>query len=291
MNICIAGGSGFIGKNLRAFWENKGHQITLISRSDFETNEVYKKIANKELLVNLIGEPIIGRWTKAKKMAIYNSRINTTKMLVDAVNTTENQLKSFINISAVGLYDDSHIHDENSTHYATNYLTQVICDWEAQIKNIQDMDIRKIILRLGIVLGKDGGLFRQLLLPLHYKIAFSIRNFKGLPFIHMKDLLSIFDFVLNTPAVKGIINGVSPVQVDWFNFLLCLNGKIKPWIKINIGLDFIRLVLGESAILITGGQKVIPAKLINAGFTFNFPDIESAIDDLMVFNKHYIESE
>jgi uncharacterized protein (TIGR01777 family) len=284
MNISITGGTGFIGRKLITFLEGYGHTISLISREDFKDESIKTKLLNQEVIINLAGEPITGRWTKKKKKKIYDSRIKTTKSLVESINKDNSTIRLIISISAVGIYDNIRIHDESSIDYASNFLAKVIIDWENQMKSIVNKKIRIIILRLGIVLAKDGGLIEKILLPFKLGIGIIIKSNNGFPFIHINDLLRVFQYVIEDRKISGIVNVVAAKQTTIKSFFDELNRIMKTVLKVKISEIIIRLFLGESAITITEGQIVLPSKLEKSGFHFNFQDINSTLKNLSINN-------
>jgi uncharacterized protein (TIGR01777 family) len=284
MNISITGGTGFIGRKLVTFLEGNGHKISLISREDFKDEFIKSKLLNQEIIINLAGENITGRWTKRKKKRIYDSRIKTTKSLVESININNSTIRLIISISAVGIYDNINMHDENSVGYANNFLAKVIIDWENQLKSIVNKETRIIILRLGIVLAKDGGLIEKVLLPFKWGIGILIQSSNGFPFIHINDLLRVFQYVIDNEKISGIVNVVAPGHTTINSFFGELNRIKRTVLKVKINELFVRLFLGESAITITEGQIVLPSKLEKSGFQFNFQDINSTLKNLSINN-------
>ena len=281
MNIGISGATGFIGKSLVNSFRSTGHQVTVISRQDFNLGRLKEKLENLEVIINLAGESIEGRWTVRKKKRIYNSRIQSAKMLVEAVNLYDIRLKAFVNISAVGIYDDQQLHREDSTAFSRNFLTKVLKDWESQLQYLGNPHIRQVLVRAGIVLGKEGGILGKILRMAKFGVGVHIRIDKGLPFIHLKDLIRIFDHVLQNHQISGTVNAVAPVIVDTSVFFSTLNAALKPKLIIPVYGWMIKLILGQSAVLLTEGQKVIPETLTRSGFRFHFPDLESTFKDIL----------
>jgi uncharacterized protein (TIGR01777 family) len=281
MNISITGGTGFIGRKLVDFLKGYGHNISLISREDFKDESIKSKLLGQEIIINLAGETITGRWTKRKKKKIYDSRIKTTKALVESININNSNIRLIISISAVGVYDDINIHDENSVDYANNFLAKLIKDWEDQLKGIVNKEIRIVILRLGIVLAKDGGLIEKVLLPFKMGIGIIIQSNNGFPFIHINDLLRVFQYIIENKKISGIVNAVAPGQTNITSFFNELNRIKKTVLKVKINEQIVRLLLGESAITIIEGQIVLPSKLEKSGFHFNFKDINSTLKNLL----------
>jgi len=280
MNICICGASGFIGKSLMLKFKDSGCNVTTITRVDFLRNQLQNKLENQEILINLAGESINKRWTDRNKRAIYESRILTTRLLVDAINKLEIPLKLFINISAVGIYDSNYEHIEESMHFSDSFLSNVVQDWEAQLKKIVSRNTRMVILRLGVVLDRDGGMLFKIRKPYSWRIGFDFMMDKSFPLIHKKDLVRIIDFVIEKNEIIGVVNAVVPFRSDIRVFFQGLNRRWKPFVILPVYEKLLKLLMGESVVLITEGQKVIPEVLIKSGFLFEYDTMEKVLDEL-----------
>jgi uncharacterized protein len=277
-SVCIAGASGFIGKNLVHRLKNEGYNISFVTRADFQNGDIHTKIKNSSILINLVGESIAGIWTIRKKKRIYESRVLTTRKLVQAINEAGDKVRLLIQVSGVGIYDDQNIHTEESKLYEKGFLGRVILDWEGELTNIRNRDLRVVILRMGIVLDKNGGFLKHVLYPLKVGIGFGVRSDKYFPFIHLEDLLNIFIFSIKKESLKGVVNVAAPSLTKISNFFKEVvrieNKRVILWF--NSG--FIRFIMGESGSLLTSGQQVIPQKLKEEGFVFRFENIKDALN-------------
>jgi hypothetical protein len=280
MNICIGGGSGFIGQYLVKFLQERGHRVMVIHRSEWELERLKRYLNSTEVLLNFVGEPIQGIWTKEKKRRILNSRVQTTNLLAKMVKTGKFPVKVWINASAVGIYDAQHVHDENSHYLADNFLACVVRKWEEPVLNLDSKFIRCIVLRLGVVLGKDGGMMQKLQLANKFKTGFDIRISMPLPFIHIHDLARAILFSIEHSDIRDVLNAVSPERITTKRLFDAFNAQHKPWIILPVSEVWMARIMGESAVLFTGGQQVVPNKLLQAGFTFDFQDISNVIEDI-----------
>lgn len=280
MNICICGASGFIGKSLMLEFKDSGCNVTTITRIDFRRNHLKNKLKDQNILINLAGESINKRWTGRNKRAIYESRISTTRLLVDAVNKLKIPLHLIIHISAVGIYDSTYEHVEDSMHLSDSFLSTVVQDWEAQLKEIVSRNTRIAILRLGVVLDWDGGILMKIRKPYSWRIGFDIMMDKSFPVIHKKDLMRIIDFVIEKSEIFGVVNAVVPFRSDIKDFFRGLNRRWKPFVILPVYEKLLKMLMGESAVLITEGQKVIPEVLIKSGFLFEYDTMEKVLDDI-----------
>jgi hypothetical protein len=278
ISICIAGGSGFLGKKFIQQLPKEKYTVILISRNDFRDGKLRDKLGGCSIVVNLIGDTIAGFWTTRKKRRIYDSRVLTTRMLVEAINQSGGHVKLLLQVSGASLYDDKNIHDEDSLHYNNGFLKQVILDWEGELNKIKNSALRVTILRLGIVLDKNGGILKQMLYPFRMGIGVGVKSDDYFPFIALDDLMRVFIFCVENHELNGIVNVVAPGSVTIRNFFRELakisNRKIVIWLNERL----IRFVIGESGSLLTSGQHVIPAKLLREGFVFRYDNIEDALN-------------
>jgi uncharacterized protein len=275
--VGIAGGGGFIGYNLRQRLEKEGYHVKTISRTDFLEGNLDKIVRECAIVINLAGESITGLWTEKKKRRIYDSRIQSTRKLIESIDRSGNQVKLLIQISGVGIYDRYDVHTEESNIFDNGFLSRVIKDWEGETCNLGREDIRVVIMRLGIVLDKRGGFLKQMMFLLKWAPGFGVQSGDYFPYIVLEDLLNAFLFCIHTREIKGTVNVVAPglTKIDhFFRVLMEINGKkrilwLKGWL--------IKLLAGESSGLLLTGQNVKPAKLIDHGFIFRYDNIEDAL--------------
>jgi len=269
MNVSIIGITGFIGSNLSRYLIDQGINVMGIFRKDFASHEVLKKkIEKSEVVINLSGFPVAGVWTKRKKRKIYESRILVTKRIVELINESKRDL-IYINASAVGIYNNENIHSERSLKHAKNFLADVVIDWEKEITKITNKGVRWIILRMGIVIGKNGGYLGKQNFMLKRGISIIVGNKdEYLPLISLNELLNIVVFIIKNKRINGVVNAVAPFMVKVGEFYRCL-GIIKG-IKVFIKVPdiWIRIILGEASLIFLEGQCVVPEKLMINNYHF-----------------------
>jgi uncharacterized protein len=279
--IAIAGSTGFIAgeliKNL------KEYEIIRLKRDVFSLNneQLASKIKDADIIINLAGSPIIKRWTNANKKKIYNSRIITTTKLVNAVSLLGKDIH-FINASAIGIYDEQGIHNEESKSFSVGFIYEVINDWEREAMKLPKYINNLTIIRIGIVLSKQTGLLKKIY-PI-FKAGLGGKIGSGnqwLSFIHIKDLISSIKFIIQTKMV-GIVNLTTPDYVTNKEFTKILSDFIKRPAFVPIPVLLLKLLYGEGSRIIYTGQRVLPERLLNSGFKFKYPDIFSALKDLTV---------
>lgn len=299
--ILIAGVNGLIGSKLASFLSAQFEIYGLVRNIDkakniscvkefitwkSDENKLVEFISEMNVVINLSGSPIAkGRWTKKNKEKIYTSRINTTRKIVDLILKTETKPDLFINASAVGYYglDKGKISDE-TTEPGNDFLSKVCIDWENASALVDSAGIRRVNIRISTVLSRDGGALPLIALPFKFFLGtyFGTGN-QQLPWIHEKDLIRLFEFIIQNQNIQGPINAVSPYCVSMKEFCNTLRKVLNRPCWIRVPEWKMKLLFGEmSTILITGG-KVLPKKAIEYGFKFEFENLEDALRDLFLF--------
>ncbi len=302
-SILITGINGFIGKKLT---ESLTHDYRIrgvvrnISRArerlsqeiserielvewNAKENELIRILSDTDIVINLAGKSIVkGLWTENNKKEIYESRIFTTKKLIDLILKLENKPQVFINASAVGYYgfDINKISDENSEP-SNDFLGRLCVDWENASAPVEKIGIRRVLLRISTVLSKEGGALPLLALP--FKFYFGMYFGTGrqyLPWIHEKDLIKLFRFIIEKENISGPVNAVSPHSVTMKEFCKTLGKVLKRPCLIRVPEWKLKLLIGEMSSILIGGGRVIPQKLIDSGFEFEYELLELALKDL-----------
>jgi len=294
--ILLIGGSGFLGNEIGIELVNAGYQINLLTReikedgclsypatqfcweSDGSVPE--SAIKGVDAIVNLSGESIsAGRWTAAKKRRIVESRINTTRSVVQAAKN--HRIDTLIQTSAIGYYGDtgSSIADE-STPMGRGFLAETASQWEQQLKTLGNT--RLVTMRLGVVLGTSGGALPEILNPYALGFGGKIGNGKHfLSWIHVKDVCRFVIHAMENKEVTGIYNLTAPNPVSYeklHEFFVSKFGGPR-WLKIPS--QIFKLVLGEKSQLLLMSQNVIPQNLVEIGFKFEFLNLEKCLEDLL----------
>ncbi|MBN1598154.1 MAG: TIGR01777 family oxidoreductase [Bacteroidales bacterium] len=297
LTILITGGTGLIGNYLTEYLKDKGYSVRILSRNKrslsdevFYWNPLKKEIdltslSGVDVVINLAGAGIGDKiWTRKRKKIIYSSRIESTRLLVDTILEKNIKIKMWINASAIGYYGHKPGEMLNENSYAgEDFLSKLCVDWEQETYRILQRKISLAILRLGVVLStKDGGL-PKFLLPVH--LGFNILFGKTqifLNWIHIADLLMIFEALLKREIKPGIYNAVTPnpVTLKVFNKELA---KIigKKTIKIRIPNFVFKLLPGGMNIIFTNEQYIVPAGLKSEHFNYYFPEINPALNNLL----------
>jgi uncharacterized protein (TIGR01777 family) len=278
--VAMSGATGFVGSNLgSAFRELKWHVVPL-GRGDFTSGLLADKMAGADVVINLAGAPVIRRWTAEYKKTMYESRVNTTRSLVQACSKMDPQPGLFISASAIGYYAPGGPHTENSHVKADNFLGHLAREWEKEALMANEFGIRTVVFRFGVVLGKNGGALKEMLMPFKLGMGGTIGN-GSQPFswVHIKDLTRAVQTAVDDESYQGIYNLTAPNPTTNKGLTKALGKALKKPTIMQIPKFVLRLQLGEGAQVITEGQNVLPERLLTGGFSFSFNTIEDAVKD------------
>ncbi len=280
MKIAISGASGFVGSFLCEYFSKKGDEITKIGIKDFD-GDLASKLDGAELVINLAGAPIIGRWSEGYKKILVSSRLDTTNKLVGAMCGMDKKPKAFFSASAVGYYDEGE-NDEYNYKKANDFLGKLCEEWEAKAKAVESCGVRCVNMRFGIVIGKGGGALSQMLPIFKAGLGGKIGSGKqGFSWIHLKDLARAIEF-LYEKGVSGAYNFTAPHPTTNSGLTKALGAALNRPTIFPVPEFALRLIYSEGAKVLTSGQKVYPKKLLEAGFDFEFEDIETAVKDAIL---------
>lgn len=279
MVIALAGYNGFIGTHIR----NKliAHDFILLSRDDLygPTEALARKISGCGAIINTAGFSITARWTKKNREKIFKSRTKVTRNLVRAIELAGDQPGVLINASAIGIYQNNGEHTETSGAYANGFLAEVVREWEAAADAVGD-DVRLVKMRLGMVLGSDGGALPRLIKLFKWGLGGVIASGKQVySFIHIDDVTGAINHILEHEG-EGIYNFTAPHPVTNKIFTNTLAKTLHRPALLPIPGFLMRLVMGESATVVTEGQTVYPKKLLDEGYKFTFASIDEALENL-----------
>ncbi|MDA0314053.1 MAG: TIGR01777 family oxidoreductase [Bacteroidetes bacterium] len=291
-NILITGGSGLVGKQLTFLLESKGYTVAWLSRKPQQQTYFLWDVEKKELdpkalewadaVVHLAGEGVAEkRWTAARKQAILRSRTESTALLHAAIQQATNKPSTFISASAVGFYGfntGTNLMEETSPS-GDDFLAEVVLAWEKEVKKIQQLPVRCIILRVGIVLDANGGALGEMLKP---PLAAPLGSGdQWMSWIHIEDLARMFVFALEKTPIQGIYNAVGPNPATNQELTQeAAMAKRKPYVGIGVPGFVLKVVLGEMAAMVLGGNRVSSQKIQKAGYAFEFPELKKALKSI-----------
>ncbi|MCS7461084.1 TIGR01777 family oxidoreductase [Paenibacillus doosanensis] len=295
MKIAIAGGTGFIGRHLIKYFLERKYSLILISRNRkpsshslirnatwAELKSDVRVLEGVDAIVNLAGETINQRWTNAAKERILQSRLDTVKQIADIVSRMEKKPQVVVNASGISIYGTSETKTfvEHSDPNVSDFLSGVVAQWEQAMDSIPDTRIVK--LRLGIVLGMDGGAFPKMMLP--YKLGIGGRIGSGrqvLSWIHIHDLCRLIEFCIENEDIIEQINATAPQPVTNDEFGRALAKAMNTSHRFPVPAFMMKLMFGELSTLLLEGQRALPYLATEYEFHFQYPVLESALRDLL----------
>lgn len=280
--IAIAGMSGFVGSYLKDKFTSFGHKVIGIKRSLLQDQQELKQIMEEvDIIINLAGANIINRWSDSYKKLLYSSRIQTTQALVKAMENTQQKPELFISTSAVGIYKNDKSYDESCEDLADDFLGSMAQDWEAEALKAQDLGIRTAIFRFGIVMGK-GGALQKMLLPFKMGVGGTIGDgSQAFSFIHIDDLFNAYMYIIQKGEIDGIFNLTAPNPTTNKGLTKALGKTLNRPTIFPVPEFILQCIFSEGAKVLTDGQHVIPTRLMQSGFKFQFETIEATIEDLV----------
>lgn len=299
MKIAVTGGTGFVGRALTKVFVQNGHEVYILTRKK-NANEnkkqltyvqwlndgdrPWEKLEGVDVFINLAGESInSGRWSENRKKRILESRISATNEVLKIVSRLKKKPDVFIQASAVGFYgiSDSETFTEDSSEAGDDFLARTVQQWEAAASKVEDLNIRTVYCRFGIILDNLDGALPRIALP--YK-AFAGGTVgtgnQWVSWIHLKDVVNGILFAVSNKQLKGPVNFTAPNPVKMKEFGRTL-GKVlhRPhWMPAPR--FALKIALGKMSILVLEGQKVLPQKLLANGYSFLYEDLKNALEDI-----------
>ena len=300
MKILITGATGLIGKKLTSDLLSKGYSVNYLTtrnsqiKSSDKINGYYwnpeKEIIdlecfkNVDTIINLAGSNIAKRWSRSNKLQILKSRTQSLNLLKDSILKNNLNIKKIISASAIGIYPSSfdRVYTENTNLISSSFLGKVVREWELAVNSFNDLKIEIAIVRIGLVLSKDGGILSKSLFPIKFGVgSFFGSGMQWQSWIHIQDISNIFCHILKNDLV-GIFNGTSPNPITNKDFTIKLSKFLnRPLIFPNLPKWLMSLILGEMHIIIFESQNITCDRLNKTKFKFKFDDFDHAIADLL----------
>jgi len=286
MKILLGGASGFVGQHLQRHLERHGHEVRTLGRAgaqhDWSEPSLAAGVAACDAVVNLSGENVLARrWNAHQKERLRSSRLTTTGALARALAAKGSGV--FVCASAIGYYGprDAAPLDESAPAGA-DFLALQCRDWEAATAPAAAAGVRCAQVRIGIVLGRDGGALAKMLLPFRLGLGGPLGHGRQVQsWIHVADLCALFRFLLESPAARGPFNGTAPNPVTQREFARTLGRVLARPAFLPLPAFVLRLGLGEASGLLLDGVAARPVKALAAGFRFEHAELEPALRDLL----------
>ena len=310
MRIVITGATGFIGSQLVRRLLTDGHAVVALTRDVEGAHRVLPVrcechpwdpaaspdaavLRGADALVHLAGAGIADqRWTPARKQAIHDSRVAGTRALVHAVAALPPAARpaTLLSASAIGFYGDRG--DEALTEQSpsgNDFLSALCQAWEQEAFAARELGVRVAVIRIGVVLGKDGGALEKMLLP--FRLGLGGRLGSGrqwMSWIHVDDLVGLFAYAVGHTEVRGVLNGVAPAPVTNAEFTAALGRALHRPAVLAVPAFALRLALGEMSAMLLASQRVLPRAAQRHGFDFRYPEIGPALVDLCSTRDHQL---
>jgi len=300
-NIIITGATGFLGSFLIKKLAAEGNRITIFTRNrqsadkipndvkiiewDYRSAGEWTEVLNQnEIIIHLAGANLFARrWNENFKRTLVETRETSTNNIVDAIRKDNTCVKTIITASAIGYYgetDDEGV-DENARP-GSDFLAEICKKWEAPSVKAEDKNVRRVNMRIGLIFSTKEGYLNKLLLPFRFFVGGPLGSRKNyLSWIHIDDVIDAFLFAIKTEDLHGPVNITSPNPVKMGEFASALGKLMKRPSFFQVPAFVIKLLVGEFGNYITYSQKVHPEKLKKYGFPFSYPELETALKDLL----------
>jgi uncharacterized protein (TIGR01777 family) len=299
LKVLITGGTGSVGRELCKFLTEQHIEVSILSRSK-RSNSTYKTylwdhenflidnnaFENIDYIIHLAGAGIADkRWTESRKKEILDSRVKTTALLYKALSKSKHKVKGIISASAVGFYGQktSETIFKEEDQPGNDFVATVCTAWETAVNKFQDLGMRTVNLRIGIVLMKKGGALEKMAQPFYWHVGAPLGNGKQIiPWIHITDLNRIILQAIRSPQMEGPYNCCAPDPVSNSEFSIQLAEVLGKHIWLpKVPSWALRLILGNRAVLLTEGSRVSADKILNTNYEFKYPKLLPALQDLL----------
>lgn len=300
MKVFITGGSGFLGTNLTKFLVDRGFEVTIMARNpekgprlplnvrkiaadSMKPGSWQDEVASHDVLINLAGVSVFHRWDESYKKLLRDSRILTTRNLVDAVPSGADKKVTLISASGAGYYGfgQDEKFDESASP-GSDYLARLAYDWENEALKADTKGTRVARIRIGIILGRDGGALHQMTLPFRFFVGGQIGDGKQwISWIHIDDICRAILFVIENETISGPVNLTAPSPARNSELSKAISQILRRPAFVPAPAFMMKVALGEFSSYVLNGQRVIPKVLLEKGFKFDHPTIRSALEDLL----------
>lgn len=307
MRVVVTGGTGFVGKALVASLVERGDDVVVFTRgpsnapvppSGTRPGSVsyvgwtpdregpwMEQLDGASAVVHLAGAGVFDeRWSEARKQVLRDSRILSTDLLARGMAKAARKPRVFVSTSAVGIYGtktgDALLEDD--APHGDDFLARLVHDWEAAAEPARDAGVRVCHPRTGLVLGQGGGMLEKMLPPFKAFVGGPVGSGKQwLPWVHLRDVVRAMEYAIATPSLAGAFNLMAPEPVTMNDFADALGKALGRPSKMRVPAFAVKMAFGEAAEVVLTGQRAVPTALVRSGFAFVFPDLASALADLV----------
>ncbi len=300
MRILVIGATGLIGRSLCRALTGDGHIVSAVSRSSAKSPglavaEVHQwdtqagplsqaALEGIDAVVNLAGEPLDARrWSDHQKRLIRDSRVVTTRNLVEGMRSMDRKPAVFVGGSAVGFYGDrgDELLDESSPA-GRGFMSEVCVEWEREAARAAELGMRVVQIRTGVVLSTEGGALKKMIAPFKLGVGGPLGNGKQwFPWVHVKDIVGIFRHAILTATQVGPVNGVAPEPVTNREFTRELGRALHRPAFLPVPEMALRVLMGEMSAVLFASQRVVPKAVLASGYKFCYPSLSAALANLI----------
>lgn len=282
MRVIICGMSGFVGTALKEHFEKRGYRVEGLSiRTSTSAETVAAALEGGDLLINLAGANILGRWTAAYKKVLRESRLETTRKIAEAFRMCVNPPSLHLNASAVGIYDSFHQHDERSRHQGEDFLAGLVREWESAAMRIRSDHTRVCLMRFGVVYAAQGGAMAKMLPPFRLGLGGRLGDgYQMVSWIHLDDLVRACSFLADHLEIEGIVNFTSPEPISNMAQTKTMGKILERPTFFDLPSWAVKLAFGEGSSVMLDSKEVYPRALQEGGFEFLYPTFETAMEQI-----------
>ena len=274
--------SGFVGEALARFFQARGEEVRgLRIRTSTQVESIVPLLEETDVVINLAGTSILGRWSRKYKQGLRQSRLDTTQKLSEAISRCENPPPTFLNASAVGIYDSYHQHDESSRHLSEDFLADLVRAWERAAMLAHSEKTRVCAMRFGVVYGAGGGAMEKMLPPFEWGIGGkSGDGFQMVSWIHLEDLVRGCAFLIERSDISGPVNFTAPEPLTNLEQAKTIGAVLRRPAFFTVPEWLLKLVFGEGSSVILDSKEVYPKVLQESGFEFRYPTFADAMEQI-----------
>lgn len=298
--LVVTGGSGLVGTRLLPALLARQAQVVVLGRrapdprlpsgvtsalwTPEQQGSWHEHIDGADAVIHLAGEPVLaGRWTEAHKARVRESRVASTRLIVEAMRAAKKKPSVFLCASAVGYYgarDSSEEVDEESSS-GDDFLARVVRDWEAEAEAASALGVRVVRLRIGLVLSKNGGMLEKMVPAFRMFVGGPVgAGHQMLPWVHIEDVVGLILFALDHPETRGPLNVTAPAPVSMNDFSRQLGQALHRPSFFRVPSALLKVALGEASEPMLSGQRALPRAALRLGYSFRFPALAGALEDL-----------